>query len=901
MRHLVPLSGPLLRLAVVNFLASIGFGMYASGNAIYFTRYVGLPVSQVGVGLTVAGLIWLPLSIHLGRFADKVGARRATVVMGAAQVLLLVAATAVHGLAEFVVVVSLLGVFAQGGWICRCPSLREVVTAGEQLSVTPAIRRFFTDLTHASLENQYGPTETHVVTAERLAGPPASWPERPAIGRPVPGARVHVLDGAMRPCPVGATGELHVGGRAPAQGYLGLPELTAERFLRDPHAPAPSRVYRTGDLARLLPDGRIELLGRTDDQVKIRGHRVETGEVESAVKAVPGVADAAVVATDGAPREGKRLAAGHLPTAEDGITPEALRSALLDRLPSFRVPAICAPLTSFPLTPSGKVDRAALALHRAGTEAAPSPGEPARTPTEKRVTELCATVLGVGAVGVEDDFFARGGDSLRAVRLALALRKEFGVAFPMNCVFTAPTPAALARLVERLGQRPDAPDPMADLVLPADIVPAPQVLTVATDPKEVLLTGATGFLGAFLLRELLVRTSARVHRLVRGTDQAHAAARLRAVQEAYGIVNEEEQGRIVVHAGDPGLPRLGLSEEAFDRLARTVFEALRDFVAHHGGAVVKPTMGSGSLAVRKVRSPDEAAETWDWVASFGVRHFMVEELLAGPELSVESFSVAGRHTVLAITGKDNGDGVVALGHVVPAELSQGETAAVAALTCRMLDAVGLVEGPAHTEVILTADGPRVVESHNRCAGGHINELVDTVHGVDLERLTYRLALAEPVTVPEPAADGAAAVRFLTPPAGRVVSVEGVDEARAAEGVVRVEVKAEPGRDVRPLHWSEDRSGVVVVRAENSAAAARRARQVAESIEIRTKPSERESPTTMGELLAAAAEVLDPFASEPSAPDSLAQAQFTQQEGPHACAPQSSTPPTTSGWRRYRTR
>lgn len=134
-----------------------------------------------------------------------------------------------------------------------------------------------------------------------------------------------------------------------------------------------------------------------------------------------------------------------------------------------------------------------------------------------------------------------------------------------------------------------------------------------------------------------------------------------------------------------------------------------------------------------------------------------------------------------------------------------------------------------------------------------------VYGVDLERLTYRLALPAPVTVPEPAADGAAAVRFLTPPAGRVESVEGVDEARAADGVVRVEVKAEPGQDVRPLHWSEDRSGVVVVRAENSAAAARRARQVAELIEIRTKPSEQQPPTTMGELLAAADEVLDPFA------------------------------------------
>lgn len=143
MRRPIPLSGVLLRLAVVNFLASIGFGMYASGNAIYFTRYVGLPVSQVGVGLTVAGLVWLPLSIHLGRFADKVGARRATVVMGVAQVLLLVAATAVHGLAEFVVVVSLLGVFVQGGWICREALVAEMVDSEARVSVSAYLRSAF--------------------------------------------------------------------------------------------------------------------------------------------------------------------------------------------------------------------------------------------------------------------------------------------------------------------------------------------------------------------------------------------------------------------------------------------------------------------------------------------------------------------------------------------------------------------------------------------------------------------------------------------------------------------------------------------------------------------------------------------------------------------------------------
>ncbi|MFI9262187.1 ATP-grasp domain-containing protein [Streptomyces sioyaensis] len=288
-------------------------------------------------------------------------------------------------------------------------------------------------------------------------------------------------------------------------------------------------------------------------------------------------------------------------------------------------------------------------------------------------------------------------------------------------------------------------------------------------------------------------------------------------------------------------------------------EMLRAFVARHGAAVVKPTMGSGSLGVRKVLSPAQVAETWDWLSSFGMDDFMVEELLVGAELSVETFSVAGRHSVVAITGKDNGDGVVALGHVVPAALSRQQKSAVVDMTLRMLDAVGLVEGPAHTELILTPEGPRIVESHNRCAGGHINELVNMVYGIDLEQLTYRLALPpEPLQVTAPAR-GAAAVRFLVSPVGRVESVEGIEEARAVPGVVKVDVKVEPGQDARPLRWSEDRAGAVIARAESTEAANRSTRQAVDLIHIRTCPPEQLPSTTMTNVLASVNEVLDPFA------------------------------------------
>ncbi|MDC0773368.1 non-ribosomal peptide synthetase [Streptomyces sp. HD] len=461
-----------------------------------------------------------------------------------------------------------------------CPTLKEVVTAGEQLFVTSAIRRFFADLTDAWLENQYGPTETHVVTAERLTGPPSEWPERPAIGRPVPGARVYVLDGRMRPRPIGAVGELYVGGTAPAQGYLGLPRLTAERFVRDPCSAHPGPVYRTGDLARVLPDGRIEFVGRTDDQVKVRGHRVEIGEVESAVKAVPGVKDAVVVTDDAAPGDGLRLIAGYLPAAAGGATPEDMRAALHERLPSFMVPTGFVQLDSFPMTPSGKVDRAAISRPRQAPAPPPVAPDGHEAAAVQRIRAVYAEVLGVCEVGHADDFFAHGGDSLLAVRLALALRAELDVKVPMNAVFTAPTPAAMSVLVDRLGQRPDLPGLADDVVLPADVAPAAEVVSVVRAPRQVLLTGATGFLGAFLLRELIDRTAARVHCLVRGADNAQAAGRLRATLERYGIRDEETEDRIVVHAGDLSVPRLGLPDQTYELLAREA-----DVVYHAGAAV----------------------------------------------------------------------------------------------------------------------------------------------------------------------------------------------------------------------------------------------------------------------------------------------------------------------------
>ncbi|MFC8792648.1 amino acid adenylation domain-containing protein [Streptomyces cinereoruber] len=247
---------------------------------------------------------------------------------------------------------------ATGAWPA---TLREVVTAGEQLQVTPAVRALFHALGDgAVLVNQYGPSETHVVTSLELRGDPDAWPDQPSIGRPIDNAEAYVLDEHLRPRPPGTAGELCIGGPVLARGYLGRPEATAARFRTVPGVAGGGRLYRTGDLVEVLPDGDIRFLGRLDDQVKIRGHRVEPGEVEAHLRRLPEVADAAVVVRRGAAGAGQ-LAAYCVPSHGAEVTPSAVRRSLAARLPDHMVPTTIRSLPALPLTPSGKVDRKALA------------------------------------------------------------------------------------------------------------------------------------------------------------------------------------------------------------------------------------------------------------------------------------------------------------------------------------------------------------------------------------------------------------------------------------------------------------------------------------------------------------------------------------------------------------
>jgi amino acid adenylation domain-containing protein len=336
---------------------------------------------------------------------------------------------------------------AEGEGAAELPALREIITAGEQLAITPAVASFLARLEGCRLRNQYGPSETHVVTEHALAGSPEDWPALPPIGRPIAGARARLLDRHLRPVPAGVPGELYLGGVALARGYLGRPDLTAERFLPDPEGGAPgARLYRTGDVARLRPDGVLQFLGRADHQVKIRGFRVELAEVEAALERAPGVRRAVVAARQdvaGAPR---RLVA-YLLVADPAPELAVLRVFLRQALPEHMLPSAYVTLDALPLTASGKVNRRALPPP---DDARPDVGSAfvaPRTDLEEDLARIWRGVLRVDRVGVTDDFFDLGGHSLLATQVLSRVRDAFGVEVPLRRMFEAPTIADLAAAI----------------------------------------------------------------------------------------------------------------------------------------------------------------------------------------------------------------------------------------------------------------------------------------------------------------------------------------------------------------------------------------------------------------------------------------------------------------------
>ncbi|MEC3956839.1 amino acid adenylation domain-containing protein [Nocardia sp. CDC153] len=467
----------------------------------------------------------------------------------------------------FLTVPSLLRALLEHAPAQALSGLRVVWVGGEALPAELIAR--FTAASPARLHNLYGPTEATIsITGTDVT----DLGDRPvSIGAPHWNSRAYVLDARLHPVPAGTPGELYVAGTQLARGYLGQADRTADRFVADPFGPAGARMYRTGDLVRRTRDGGLEYLGRTDFQLKLRGQRIEPGEVEAALRAHPGVAEAVVAIRS------ERLV-GYL-RGVGGVAPDL--TEVLDtarkRLPGYMVPSHLTVLDAFPLGSTGKLNRAAL----------PDPELPVReyrapeTADERIVAEVFGAELGIDRVGRDDDFFALGGNSLSAIRVRAALADRLAIAVPLRPLFDHPRVRELAAALraDRAASE-SGPDPLADAVLDADITAAGREQRDSGTPEAVLLTGATGFLGVFLLRELLERTSSTVYCLTRATDEPHARQRISDAAASFRVDLSGYADRIVAVPGDLARPRLGLTSERFAELAERI-----DAIYHNGAHV----------------------------------------------------------------------------------------------------------------------------------------------------------------------------------------------------------------------------------------------------------------------------------------------------------------------------
>ncbi|MFG5724141.1 non-ribosomal peptide synthetase [Streptomyces murinus] len=483
------------------------------------------------------------------------------------------------------------------------------------------------------LVNMYGITETIHVTIREMTLQDVRLNRRSPIGRPMPDTELYALDERLQPVPIGVTGELYVGGPGLARCYFGDPYKTADRFVPHPFDSRPgARLYKSGDLARLTARGEFEYVGRADHQVKIRGYRIETGEIEAALLDHEDVH--AAVVRPGPGGDGEPRLYGYVtlePDARAGADPEEtaalLRAHVADRLPAYMVPAAVVVLDALPLTVNGKVDRKRLPVPEPVRTAAGTAFTAPRTPTEERVAAVWRELLGLDAVGADDNFFDLGGHSLLATRLVFRLREEFATELPLRVLFAEPTVAGIAAVLDRAGAGAPAAAPVAamraDIHLGAGIAgyPAPER---PGGVRDVLLTGATGFLGAFLLDELLRATKATVHCLVRAEDEVSARRRLEKTLSGYGLWDPARADRVRVVTGDLAAPRLGLDDDTYRALAGRI-DAI-----YHCAAAVNLVLPYEELRAATVDGTREVLRLATASGRAAVHHVSTVGVFAGP-------------------------------------------------------------------------------------------------------------------------------------------------------------------------------------------------------------------------------------------------------------------------------
>ncbi|QSJ14562.1 amino acid adenylation domain-containing protein [Nostoc sp. UHCC 0702] len=505
-------------------------------------------------------------------------------------------------------------------------SLRAVIVAGEACP-PELVEDHFQLQPETSLFNEYGPTEAtvwstvyhcHFLETRRQI----------SIGSPIANTQIYILDSHLHPVSVGISGEIYISGEGLARGYLNQPVITSEKFIPHPFSQKPGmRLYKTGDLARYLTDGNIEFLGRIDNQVKIRGFRIELGEIEALLNQYLGVQETVVIAREDIPGN-KRLVAYVVSQLKSATTVNELRNFLKEKLPEFMLPSAVVLLKEFPLSPNGKVDRKAL----------PAPEEirsdligefvPPRTPVEEKLTQIWAEVLKVEKVGIYDNFFELGGHSLLTTQLLAKVKEAFNLDISLRSLLERPTVEGLAENIDQVCQTEfehSTLDIKAETVLDQTIYPQ-TVGQFIPEPKAILLTGATGFLGAFLLTELLQQTKADIYCLVRSDNLEDSHIKLQSILETYGICNEVWNYRIIPIVGNLSKPLLGLKIAKFQQLASTI-----DVIYHNGAwvhhiypySILKPANVLGTQEILRLASQVKTKAV-HFISSSGVVSSKVE-------------------------------------------------------------------------------------------------------------------------------------------------------------------------------------------------------------------------------------------------------------------------------------
>jgi len=485
-----------------------------------------------------------------------------------------------------------------------CSSLRYVFSGGELLD--GYLQRQVQQHLKADLYNVYGPTEA-TIDCTWWQCPRVAEPAPAPIGTPIANTSIYVVDRHLKLNAIGAPGEICIGGVGLARGYAGDPALTAQKFLPDPFSTVPgARMYRTGDRGAWMGSGVLEFLGRVDDQVKVRGFRIELAEVERNLMRHEKVREAAVVVRRSSAADSSLIAYFAPGNLEDAPTATELAEFLGARLPTYMIPDMFVAVEILPRTATGKIDKQSLAAEPDPRKKTARAFRPPRDVLETEISQIVTSVLGLEQVSIDDDIFDLGSNSLFVARIASRLSSAYKIDLPVQHIFKDPTVAGIAALVDiyqREGNHGVIPwtieqveaDAELDSAITAEGLPPYEHGT----PRRVFVTGATGYLGAFILEQLLRTSGVDCFCLVRAASREQGFERIREAMKGYHIWDDSFAARIHPVLGDIAKPELGVAQQEFADLARDVD------VIYHCAALVNFIYPYSALRAPNVRGTHE--------------------------------------------------------------------------------------------------------------------------------------------------------------------------------------------------------------------------------------------------------------------------------------------------------